>query len=169
ETLDGNRFVVLEDGRRYDGTPGQPNFKIMEFERYGVKITSTPVVNVPTTNSTPTLDLLRNPTRDNLAEFAWRAGLPLIALNLMVLGIPLAYQNPRRSRTINLVMAVLIYLTYSNLLNVVQAQIEQGKMSFGVGLVGLHALVAVIVAFIFWLRVRNRPLFTRALFGRSGA
>ncbi|NTX27843.1 LPS export ABC transporter permease LptF [Burkholderia pyrrocinia] len=169
ETRDGSRFVVLEDGRRYDGTPGQPNFKIMEFERYGVKITSNPVVNVPTTNSTPTLDLLRNPTRDNLAEFAWRAGLPLIALNLMVLGIPLAYQNPRRSRTINLVMAVLIYLTYSNLLNVVQAQIEQGKMSFGVGLVGLHALVAVIVAVIFWLRVRNRPLFTRALFGRSGA
>ncbi|WP_419684918.1 LPS export ABC transporter permease LptF [Burkholderia theae] len=169
ETRDGNRFVVLENGRRYDGTPGQPNFKIMEFERYGVKITSTPVVNVPTTNSTPTLDLLRNPTRDNLAEFAWRAGLPLIALNLMVLGIPLAYQNPRRSRTINLVMAVLIYLTYSNLLNVVQAQIEQGKMSFGVGLIGLHALVAVLVAVIFWLRVRNRPLFTRALFGRSGA
>lgn len=169
ETRDGSRFVVLEDGRRYDGTPGQPNFKIMEFERYGVKITSNPVVNVPTTNSTPTLDLLRNPTRDNLAEFAWRAGLPLIALNLLVLGIPLAYQNPRRSRTINLVMAVLIYLTYSNLLNVVQAQIEQGKMSFGVGLVGLHALVAVIVAVIFWLRVRNRPLFTRALFGRSGA
>ncbi|MBX4421267.1 LptF/LptG family permease, partial [Mycobacterium tuberculosis] len=83
-----------------------------------VKITSTPVTNVQTTNSTPTPDLLRNPTNDNLAEFAWRAGLPLIAINLMVLGIPLSYQNPRRSRTINLVMAVLIYLTYSNLLNV---------------------------------------------------
>ena len=90
-------------------------------------------------------------------------GLPLIAINLMVLGIPLSYQNPRRSRTINLVMAVLIYLTYSNLLNVVQSQIEQGKMSFGVGLVGLHLVVAAIVAFIFWLRVRNRPLFTRAV------
>ncbi|GBH24754.1 LPS export ABC transporter permease LptF [Burkholderia vietnamiensis] len=169
ETRDGDRFVVLEDGRRYDGTPGQPNFKIMEFQRYGVKITSTPVTNVPTTNSTPTPELLSNPTRNNLAEFAWRAGLPLIAINLMVLGIPLSYQNPRRSRTINLVMAVLIYLTYSNLLNVVQAQIEQGKMSFGVGLVGLHLAVAAIVAVIFWLRVRNRPLFTRALFGRSGA
>ena len=40
-------------------------------------------------------------------------------------------------------MAVLIYLTYSNLLNVVQSWIEQGKMSFGVGLVGLHIIVAV--------------------------
>ncbi|AOK53575.1 LPS export ABC transporter permease LptF [Burkholderia stagnalis] len=168
ETMkDGDRFVVLENGRRYDGTPGQPNFKIMEFERYGVKITSKPVVNATTTTGMPTPELLRNPTRENLAEFAWRAGLPLIAINLMVLGIPLAYQNPRRSRTINLVMAVLIYLTYSNLLNVVQAQIEQGKLPFGVGLVGLHLIVAALVGVIFWLRVRNRPLFSRALFSRS--
>ncbi len=166
----GDRFVVLENGRRYDGVPGQPNFKIMQFERYGVKIQSKPVVtHVPTTTSTPTPDLLRDPTDENLAEFAWRAGLPLIAINLMVLAIPLAYQNPRRSRTINLVMAVLIYLTYSNLLNVMQSQIEHGKMSFGVGLVVLHLVVAGIVAFLFWMRVRNRPLITRATFRRSGA
>jgi lipopolysaccharide export system permease protein len=163
----GDRFVVLENGRRYDGEPGHPDFRIMEFERYGVKIQSQPVVNTPTTTGLPTLTLLRNPTRDNLAEFAWRAGLPLIAINLMLLAIPLAHQNPRRSRTINLVMAVLIYLTYSNLLNVVQAWIEQGKLSFGVGLVILHVIVLGIVAFIFWMRVRNRPLFTRAMFSRS--
>ncbi|CDY74132.1 FIG000988: Predicted permease [Caballeronia glathei] len=164
---DGDRFIVLENGRRYDGEPGQPNFRIMEFERYGVKIQSRQVVNTPATTGISTPDLLANPTKDNLAEFAWRAGLPLIAINLMLLAIPLSYQNPRRSRTINLVMAVLIYLTYSNLLNVVQSWIEQGKLSFGVGLVGLHILVAALVGFIFWLRVRNRPLFTRAMFTRS--
>ncbi|WP_250499097.1 LPS export ABC transporter permease LptF [Caballeronia sp. GAWG1-5s-s] len=164
---DGDRFIVLEDGRRYDGTPGQPNFRIMEFARYGVKIMSHQVVNTPTTTGISTPDLLANPTKENLAEFAWRMGLPLIAINLMLLAIPLSYQNPRRSRTINLVMAVLIYLTYSNLLNVVQSWIEQGKLSFGVGIVGLHVLVLALVAFIFWLRVRNRPLFTRASFTRS--
>jgi len=125
------------------------------------------VVNTPTTTGISTPNLLANPTKENLAEFAWRMGLPLIAINLMLLAIPLSYQNPRRSRTINLVMAVLIYLTYSNLLNVVQSWIEQGKLSFGVGIVGLHVLVLALVAFIFWLRVRNRPLFTRASFTRS--
>jgi lipopolysaccharide export system permease protein len=40
-------------------------------------------------------------------------------------------------------------------------------MSFAVGLVILHVIVAAIVAFIFWMRVRNRPLFTRAMFSRS--
>lgn len=163
----GDRFVVLESGRRYDGTPGQPDFKIMQFERYGVKMESARVVTHPTANSTPTLELLRHPTNDNLAELAWRAGLPLIALNLMILAIPLSYQNPRRGRTVNLVMAVLIYLTYSNLLNVVQSQMERGKLPFVVGLLGLHLIVAALVWFLFWLRVRNRPLFSRPLLRRA--
>jgi lipopolysaccharide export system permease protein len=40
-------------------------------------------------------------------------------------------------------------------------------VSFAVGLVGLHIVVALLVAFIFWLRVRNRPLFTLSTFSRS--
>src|ERR1700761_4952764 len=81
----GDRFVVLENGRRYDGEPGHPDFRIMEFARYGIKIQSQPGVSTPSPPGPPTLELLRNPTRDNLAEFAWRAGLPLIAINLMLL------------------------------------------------------------------------------------
>jgi lipopolysaccharide export system permease protein len=166
----GDRFVVLENGRRYDGEPGKPDFRVMEFQRYGVKIQSHQLVNTPTTTSLPTATLLREPNNTNLAEFAWRAGLPLTALNLMLLAIPLAYQNPRRSRTINLVLAVLIYLTYSNLMNLVQAWMEQAKIAFVPGLIGLHVIVAGIVAFVFWLRVRNRPLFRRpALRDASGS
>src|ERR1700694_4423109 len=67
---DGTHFVVLENGRRYDGEPGQPDFRIMEFQRYGVKIAQQPVINVPTTTGMSTLALLRHPTRSNLAEFA---------------------------------------------------------------------------------------------------
>ena len=156
---DGDRFVVLENGRRYDGEPGRSDFRIMEFQRYGVKIESQQLVNEPITTGTSTRDLIRNPTLVNLAELAWRAGLPLIGINLMLLGIPLAYQNPRRSRTINLVMAVLIYLTYSNLLNLAQSWIEQGRVSFLVGLLGLHVITAILVVTLFWMRVRNRPLF----------
>jgi len=158
---------VLENGRRYDGEPGKPDFRITEFGQYGVKIQHPPFVQASTPNSTSTLGLLRNPTAQNLGELAWRIGLPLIAVNLMLLGIPLSYQNPRRSRTINLVMAVLIYLTYSNLLNVMQSWIEQGKVSFGVALLPLHVVVAVLVVFAFWIRVRNRPLISRAMFTRA--
>jgi len=163
----GDRFVVLENGRRYDGEPGALDYKIMEFQRYGVKLENAQLTSIPTASTTSTMALLQAPTPTNLAEFAWRAGLPLIAINLFLLAIPLAYQNPRRGRTINLVLAVLIYLTYSNLLNLVQNWIEQQKLSFVFGLLFLHVIVAFVVAGLFWFRVRNRPLFPPSLFRRA--
>ncbi len=79
----------------------------------------------------------------------------------MLLAIPLAHQSPRRSRTTNLVMAVLIYLTYSNLLNLMQSWIEGGRIPFVVGLVSLHVVVTIIVVALFRLRALNRAPFPR--------
>jgi lipopolysaccharide export system permease protein len=163
----GDRFIVLENGRRYDGTPGALDYHVIEFQRYGVKLESQALVDVPTASTMSTPTLVANPTPLNLGELAWRAGLPLIAINLLLLAIPLAYQNPRHNRAINLVMAVLIYLTYSNLLNVAQSWIEQGKVSFWVGLLFLHIVVALISIGMFWLRVRNQPLLPSGLWRRA--
>ncbi|HTJ95346.1 MAG TPA: LPS export ABC transporter permease LptF [Pararobbsia sp.] len=157
----GDRFVVLENGRRYDGVPGQPDYRIMEFQRYGVRIESHDIIDMPGPRDLMTPALLASPTLPNLGELAWRIGLPLVAINLMLLAIPLAHQTPRRSRTTNLVMAVLIYLTYSNLLNLMQSWIEQGRVPFVVGLVVLHVIVSIIVVVLFKLRERNRPLFPK--------
>ncbi|MGI4985006.1 MAG: LPS export ABC transporter permease LptF [Janthinobacterium lividum] len=156
----GDRFIVLENGRRYDGEPGHPDFRIVEFKRYGVKIEDKPTVNPTTSRGTATMDLIHNPTPANLGELAWRIGLPLTGVTLMLLAVPLAYQNPRRGRTINMVFAVLIYLTYSNLQNLMQNWIDQGKVSFPVGLVALHVMVAIIALLMLWRRVRNRPFFS---------
>ena len=157
----GDRFVVLAHGRRYDGVPGQPDYRIMEFQRYGVRIESHDIIDTPSSRDFSTAELIATPNRANLGELAWRIGLPLVAINLMLLAIPLAHQSPRRSRTTNLVMAVLIYLTYSNLLNLAQSWIEQGRIPFVVGLVSLHVIVSIIVFVLFKIRARNRPLFTR--------
>lgn len=156
----GDRFIVLENGRRYDGEPGHTDFRIVEFKRYGVKIEDKPTVETQTTRGTPTLTLIRERTRSDLAELAWRIGLPLTGVTLMLLAIPLAYQNPRRGRTINMVMAVLIYLTYSNLQNLMQNMIDQGKVSFPFGLLCLHVIVGAIALLLLWRRVRNRPFFS---------
>ncbi|KKB65143.1 permease [Robbsia andropogonis] len=159
----GDRFVVLENGRRYDGEPGHANFRVVEFKRYGVKMDDKPTVDTQSTRGTPSLALLQNPSPDNLAELAWRLGLPMTGITLMLLAIPLAYQNPRRGRTINMVFAVLVYLTYSNLQNLMQNWIEQRKISFAFGLLALHIIVACLASFLLWRRIQNRPLFTLRL------
>lgn len=158
---DGSRFVVLEAGRRYDGEPGRPDFRVMEFQRYGVKIKEPPAVISNATSGLPTIRLLQQPTPENLGELAWRIGLPLAGIALMLLAIPLSYQNPRRDRTLNLVLAVLIYLTYTNLLNLMQSWIDQQKVPFIVGTLALHVLVIALAIALLARRVRNRPLFPR--------
>src|SRR4030095_4209300 len=36
----GDRFLVLEKGRRYEGTPGKLEYRTMEFDRYAIRLES---------------------------------------------------------------------------------------------------------------------------------
>ena len=34
----GDRFLVLLNGRRYEGAPGTPEYRVYEFERYAMRV-----------------------------------------------------------------------------------------------------------------------------------
>ncbi len=82
-----------------------------------------------------------------------RLGMPVVALLLALAAIPLAWVNPRVGRSFNLIVAVLAFMLYNNALSVVQAWVQQGRVSFGVGVWLVHAVVAVLVALMFVRRV----------------
>lgn len=157
----GDRFLVLLNGRRYEGEPGTPEYRIYEFQRYAMRIESTEARadRAPTTRTASTIDLLRDRTPQNLAELSWRIGLPASALILAVLAIPLSFVNPRAGRSMNLVLALLIYMTYSNLLSVAQASIAQSRFSLAAGLLGVHAAMLLLLALLFYRRLAVFSLF----------
>jgi lipopolysaccharide export system permease protein len=161
ETADnGDRFLVLLNGRRYEGQPGSAEYKIYEFERYAMRIeTAEAAVRAPTTQTTATHELLRKPTPHNLAELSWRLGLPLSALILSLLAIPLSFVNPRAGRSMNLVLALLVFMTYSNLLSIVQASIAQTRLSFTVGLLGVHVCMLLLLLVLFYRRLMVFSIF----------
>jgi lipopolysaccharide export system permease protein len=161
ETMpNGDRFLVLLNGRRYEGEPGTAEYKIFEFERYAMRIeTSEAAERAPTTKTTPTLELLRSPTPPNLGEFFWRVGLPLSALILSLLAIPLAFVNPRAGRSMNLVLALLVYMVYSNLLSIVQALIAQSRLGLVSGLWGVHVLMFALLLLLFYRRLTVFSVF----------
>jgi len=161
ETMaNGDRFLVLLDGRRYEGEAGSPEYKIYEFERYAMRIeTSENVVRAPNSRATPSAELVRTPSPINLGELSWRVGLPLSALILSVLAIPLSFVNPRAGRSMNLVLALLVYVVYSNLLSIVQASITQSRIGFAVGLIGVHAAMAALLFALFYQRLTVFSLF----------
>ncbi|MCK7582629.1 MAG: LptF/LptG family permease [Chromatiales bacterium] len=96
----GDRFAVLLKGRRYEGTPGSAEYRVMEFERYAVRIETREARAVEESPKTACLtDLLRNPSDANKAELLWRLAIPLQALNLVLIAVPLVLrQSARRPR-----------------------------------------------------------------------
>ena len=146
----GDRFIVLEDGRRYEGTPGSADFRVVEFQSLGRRIEPAEQRAVPaSTKALPTPTLIAGPGGPEQAELFWRLSVPISALILTLLAVPLAYVNPRLGRSFNLVTAALLYMVYSNCLNIVQSFIAQGRLQFWVGLILPHAIAAILALVLF--------------------
>ncbi len=150
----GDRFLVLLNGMRYEGVPGQPDFRIVEFERYAMRIEAVEVRrDFVRPQALSTLHLLQNRSNWNMSELQGRLGLPISALILALLAIPLSFVNPRAGRSLNLIMAVVIYMLYNNLINVTNAWVGQGKMGPAMGLLGIHGLIFALMALLFYRRM----------------
>ncbi|MDX5362758.1 MAG: LPS export ABC transporter permease LptF [Pseudazoarcus pumilus] len=156
----GDRFLVLLNGRRYDGEPGSASYRVMEFDAYRVLIdqrrTATPTVR---TRTTSTVDLLSLRTPRALGELSSRINLPLAALLLAFLAIPLSFVNPRAGRGSNLIIAVLAYLVYSNAINIGDAWVAQRKIGFWLATILPHLIVLGLLAVLFYRRLALSPFW----------
>lgn len=145
-----NRFIVLENGRRYFVEPGQTDFKINEFERYKM-ITEDGHGKRKNTDHKrkPFIELLMDNSNAAKGEILWRFSVPLSAIFLVLWAIPLSRVNPRAGRSANLMIAVLIYAIYNNSITVFQAWVAQGKLPFYLAFLILHGVVFLIWSFLF--------------------
>jgi lipopolysaccharide export system permease protein len=159
----GDKVLVMQKGRRYEGIPNQSDFQIMAFERYGVLVSrqSQALVGDKSARSLSTLALLEDRSKFNMGELLWRVALPLMSLLLMLLAIPLSFVNPRGGRSANLLIALLLVVVYLNMVNVLQAMVVQGRLSFELAWWPIHLFaVLLIVLFFSWrlgMNSRHHP------------
>lgn len=149
----GDRFLILENGYRYEGEPGRADFKTYEFERYTMRIEAREVARAISTKTLLTADLVQSREPRDLGELSWRIGLPVSALLLTLLAIPLSFVNPRGGRSFGLIVAILVYMSYVNLLSIIQAYIAQSRLHFAPGVLVVHAVVVVILVAFFYRRL----------------
>ncbi|HEY7753184.1 MAG TPA: LPS export ABC transporter permease LptF [Steroidobacteraceae bacterium] len=139
------QVVVLHDGERVEGVPGQPGFRRIRFVEHGIPV----VVPAPDAGRTgpertPTAELMGSARPADVAELQRRISMPVMVLVLAVVAVPLAALRPREGRYARVAIAILFYFVYSNLLSAAQVWIEKGQLPPAVGTWWVHALVAVI-------------------------
>jgi lipopolysaccharide export system permease protein len=155
-----DNFLIMEKGRRYEGKPGTAEFSSTTFERYAIRLESKEAKEKPpiVIQAIPSSALLQERNASNNAEIQGRIATPISALILVLLAIPLSFVDPRSGRSGNMMMAVLIFIIYNNLISIAQAWIGQGRLAGVAGLWPVHAIFLALTIYMFYRRALQLPL-----------
>jgi len=161
----GDKFLVLGPGQRYDLKLGASEIRLAQFDAFGARIESKDGEKslenarertLASRRSRPTELLLTDKVPASLGQLMWRLAVPLAALNLALMAIPLGAVNPRMGRSGDLLIAGLIAMLYLNLINISQGWIINGKLSFSIGVWLVHAAFGLFTVALLWHRLRVR-------------
>ncbi|MGH8197634.1 MAG: LPS export ABC transporter permease LptF [Steroidobacteraceae bacterium] len=146
QVLHGGRtqIVVLHDGERIEGVPGQANFRRIRFAEHGIPVV-VPEAGAGRTvpERKPSSELFGSTALSDIAELQRRISLPLMVLVLAFIAVPLSALRPREGRYARVAVAILLYFVYANLLSAAQVWIEKGRLPPQAGTWWVHALVAL--------------------------
>ena len=147
DEVTGDRYLVLVNGFRYLGNPGDQDFLVQEYEKNAVRL-ALPKIGHQTRRkrATPTMELLKQQKPKDMAELQWRISLPVSTLLLAVLGLLISRTSPRQGRFAKLFVAILVYVIYNNLMSIARSWIEQNKIPVELGIWWVHLILIAIIA-----------------------
>jgi lipopolysaccharide export system permease protein len=134
----GDRFIVLQQGYRYDGLPGTVNYRVLKFDQYGVRIDSPGVAVAFKWDAVASHTLFQSSEPAANAELQERLSRPLSVVILVIAGTWLGRFIPGRGRYAGLFAGVLIFILYFNLLGVARTWVAKEESFAGIGLWWVH-------------------------------
>ena len=157
------RYLLLKEGVRYQGRPGEANYRVTEFNQFAQHLQASETIPVTANkiNLRPSRELLSMPQADAQLALQWRISAPVLIIVITLLGVTMSYTTPRRGRYVMLFPSILLYLVYLVLLNAARGAIEEQKLSPLWGLWYVHGVFLAIAISLFMLRIK--PLRLRRL------
>lgn len=149
---DGSRYLILEDGWRYDGNPGEADYRMVSYETYAILLPK-PSVGLASSarESMRTSELLASDVPRMKTELHWRLSIPVLAFVVILLAVPLARVNPRQGRFLKLLPAIFLYMAYLGLLIAMRDALDKGRMPVALGMWPVHALFLLIgLGLLYW-------------------
>jgi lipopolysaccharide export system permease protein len=158
----GERFVVLTNGRRYEGQPGDLAFAVASFDEYAIRLpTLTATAYRLPISAKSWEELIASDNPRDIAEFQFRLSVPLALIAFAVLAVPLARSPPRAGIYGRLIFALLLYFTFMNLQRVAEEWLEDGVLPTWLGMWWLPLLMLCVAGLILlvdsnWFAVQRR-------------
>lgn len=162
---DGSRYLILENGYRYDGEPGEADYRVIRYDTYGVLLPKPEVaLEANEREAMPTRDLIGSNDRRMQAELQWRLSIPLLVFVVTLLAVPLSRVNPRQGRFLKLLPAIFLYMAYLGLLIAARGAIDKGQLSPALGMWWVHGIFLTIgLLLLYWERLSLWRASRRAL------
>jgi len=148
EDLPTGRYMVLEQGERIQGQPGDFNYIIEQFDEYAVRVDTKVAAASFIQESIATDVLLKSTESRDIAELQRRFFIPLGILLLSFIAVPLAQISPRGGVYGNMLIGFLIYFSYGNLVHVSQSWVIKQTIQPWLGAVGVNLLLLLIGSFL---------------------
>ena len=160
----GQRYLVLKDGRQYEGQPGTAEFRITHFSSYGQYMPPVMLSGeyASEADAKPTMELLSSNDPVMRTTLQWRLSLPVMVMVIALLAVPFSKTNPRQGRYLKMLPAILVFVFYYVFLSSVSGLMKQGKWPIFPGFWIVHAFFAGVAWLMFsWDRLtlsRRKPI-----------
>lgn len=144
EFLPGGLYLILEQGERVQGIPGQKDFTIEKFKEYAVLVEKKAIAFVPHLESLPTKLIWKSNEIHQVALMQSRLNAPIGVLLLAFLAVPLAKSSPRGGIYGSVLIAFGIYFAYANLQRVNHSWVISGIVPSWLGYFWVEALLSMV-------------------------
>ena len=147
----GSPVLVLENGREYEFSEKGENDFILEFKSSTMVLEPRLIESEQKIKAVPTKLLLKGQGLEEKAELQWRLLMPVstILLALCAIGVALRFTSVRGGRNSSLIVGILVFAIYYNLIAFLKKWMAGGDMPVMPGL-SLGALFLFFLCLLFF-------------------
>jgi len=148
KNLPGGKYIILSQGERSQGVPGQANFILEQFDEYAVRIDKKSSAVFYHRDAISSDKLEKSKKIEDKVELQKRFSIPLGIIFLTLLAVPLAKLSPRGGVYGSLLFAFLIYFVYGNISRVNYSWLETKTIPLWIGQFWVYALMLCLTTIL---------------------
>lgn len=158
-TPESDEYLELFDGTSYQGNAGSAEHQVMQFSKYQIRIKPATIMQERRgVEALSMLELLKQYTLANAAEFHLRLSKSVVVFILAALALALSHSDPRRSRYYNLFIAIIVFFVYMQFLVFAETLVRRAQVPAALGYWWVHGMFAAMAAYFLWRRSIGEPL-----------